>query len=53
VLGTDAADEALDRAVTDNERDVSRSRARRALGANDGRGHEGRALRGELLGSPR
>ena len=35
------------------ERDVACVRARRALGAHDGRGRKRRALRGELFSSPR
>ena len=40
VLGTDAAHESLDRAVAEHECDITRTRARRALRAHDGGGHE-------------
>ena len=53
VLRADAADEALDVSVARDEGDVACVRARRALGAHDGRGRKRRALRGELFSSPR
>ena len=53
VLRAHTADEALDRAVAEDERDVAGLHARRTLRAHDRRGHERRALGGELLGSPR
>ena len=53
VLGADAADEALDRAVGEHERDISRLHARRPLHVHHRRGHERRAFGTELLGPPR
>ena len=52
VLGARAADEPLDRAVGQHQRDVARPHARGPLGADDRGRHERRALRGELLRPP-
>ena len=53
MLGTRAADEALDRAVGEHERSHAGLGARRALRVHDGRGHERLALSGELLRAAR